>query len=62
LLDEVEKETFATEEEAIAFLEEKHKQISKVRIKANKKPKLQPKSHQDPYDPYEEHIGKKVDV
>ena len=59
LLDEVEKETFTTEEEAIAFLEEKHKQISNVRIKANKKPKLILKSPNTPDDPYEEHLQTK---
>lgn len=62
LLDQVEKETFATEEEALAFLEEKHKQISQVRIKANKKQKLKQKAKPDNIDQYEEYFGNKVEV
>ena len=33
-----------------------------MRIKANKKQKLRQKAHPDPYDPYEEFLGKKVEV
>ena len=53
LLDQVEKESFYTEEEAIAFLEEQHKKLCSMRVKMTKKPKVNlDKKSNDPYDDF----------
>ena len=40
LLEEVEKASFYTGEEAIAIFEEKHKKLCAMRVKMTKKPKI----------------------